>query len=171
MCPSKTIWNTEWTKKYFFVLFDYIMYMKGSRSPDFGAVSRPILNAKKYVFPNSRQTIPNLTKKKYWGGGGGVLHLYFIYYKYRIYCYIFTISQNNRKQSHLLLSLTFLIVHYGKFNNWNQSSNRNVIHKDDVKFLNFSQNTANFPNSMGPCPIPKKGCESPDMVRVFPSFV
>ena len=31
------------------------------------------------------------------------------------------------------------------------------MHKDDVKFPNFSQNAANFPNSMGPCPIPKKG--------------
>ena len=35
------------------------------------------------------------------------------------------------------------------------------MHKDDVKFPNFSQNAANFPNSMGPGPIPKKGCESP----------
>ena len=31
-----------------------------------------------------------------------------------------------------------------------------------VKFPNFSQNTAYFPNSMGPGPIPKKGCESPE---------
>ena len=33
--------------------------------------------------------------------------------------------------------------------------------KDDVKFPNFSQNAAYFPDSMGPGPIPKKGCESP----------
>ena len=26
----------------------------------------------------------------------------------------------------------------------------NVIHKDNVKFPNFSQNAVNFPNSMGP---------------------
>ena len=32
---------------------------------------------------------------------------------------------------------------------------------DDVKFPNFSQNAANFPNPMGPGPIPKKECESP----------
>ena len=32
---------------------------------------------------------------------------------------------------------------------------------DDVKFPSFSQNAANFPNSMGPFPILKKGCESP----------
>ena len=30
-----------------------------------------------------------------------------------------------------------------------------------IKFPNFSQNAANFPNSMGPGPNPKKGCESP----------
>ena len=42
----------------------------------------------------------------------------------------------------------------------NQSSNGNVIHKDDVKFP--SQNAANFRNSMGPGPISKKGYESPD---------
>ena len=49
----------------------------------------------------------------------------------------------------------------GKFNYWNQSSNGNFIHKDDVKFPNFSQNADYFPNSTGPGPIPKKGCESP----------
>ena len=27
---------------------------------------------------------------------------------------------------------------------------------------NFSQNAANFSNSMDPGPIPKKGCESPE---------
>ena len=31
------------------------------------------------------------------------------------------------------------------------------MHKDNFKFHNFSQNAANFPNSMGPGPIPKKG--------------
>ena len=35
------------------------------------------------------------------------------------------------------------------------------MHKDNVKFPNFSKKDANFPNSMGPCPIPKKECESP----------
>ena len=60
--------------------------------------------------------------------------------------------------------ITYYYIIYqekGKFNNWNQSSNGNVIHKDNVKFPNFSQNAANFPNPMGPGPIPKKGCESP----------
>ena len=33
----------------------------------------------------------------------------------------------------------------------------NVIHMDDVKFPNFSQNAANFPNSMGPASFPKRG--------------
>ena len=37
---------------------------------------------------------------------------------------------------------------------------------DNVKFPNFSQNAANFPNSIGPGPIPKKGCESPDINRL-----
>ena len=53
----------------------------------------------------------------------------------------------------------------GKFMYWNQSSNGNVIHKNDNKFPNFSQNAANFPNSMGHGPIPKKGCESPVSYR------
>ena len=67
----------------------------------------------------------------------------------------------------LLLSLPFLIVHGGKFNYWNQSSNGNIIHKEDVKFPNFSQNAAYFPNSMGPGPIPKKWCESPVLIQDF----
>ena len=78
-----------------------------------------------------------------------------------ILLHIDTVLQNNRIQSHLLLSLPFLLVLLGKFNYWNQSSNGNIIHKDDVKFPNFSQNAANFLNSMGPGSIPKKGCESP----------
>ena len=43
----------------------------------------------------------------------------------------------------------------------NQSSNGNYIHIDNIDFPNFSRNAANFPNSKGPGPIPKKGCESP----------
>ena len=46
------------------------------------------------------------------------------------------------------------------FTYWNQSSNGNFIHIDDIEFAKFSQNAANFPNSMGCGPIPKKGCES-----------
>ena len=34
------------------------------------------------------------------------------------------------------------------------------MHKDHIDFPNFCQN-ANFPNSMGLGPIPKKVCESP----------
>ena len=33
-------------------------------------------------------------------------------------------------------------------------------HRCKYPFPNFSQNAANFPNCMGPGPIPKKGCES-----------
>ena len=33
---------------------------------------------------------------------------------------------------------------------------------ENAKLPYFSQNAVNFPNSMGPDPIPKKGCESPD---------
>ena len=47
-----------------------------------------------------------------------------------------------------------------------QSSNGNVIHKDDVKFLNFSQN-ANFPNSMVSGHNSKEGCESLANVDYF----
>ena len=37
------------------------------------------------------------------------------------------------------------------------------MHIDNIDFPNFSRNAANFPNSKGPGPIPKKGCESPGM--------
>ena len=33
----------------------------------------------------------------------------------------------------------------GKVNHWNQSSNGNFVHIDDIDFPNFSQNAANFP--------------------------
>ena len=53
------------------------------------------------------------------------------------------------------------------------------MEKDYVKFPNFSQNVASFPNSMGPGPILKKGCERPRLyykevnlasVRLLQSF-
>ena len=47
----------------------------------------------------------------------------------------------------------------------NQSSNGNYIHIDNIDFPNFSGNAANFPNSKGPGPIPKKGCESPVILQ------
>ena len=45
-----------------------------------GRNSVPFQMPKSMFFPISRQKIPNLTKKKIGGvgGGGGVLHLYFI---------------------------------------------------------------------------------------------
>ena len=49
----------------------------------------------------------------------------------------------------------------------NQSSNGNYIHIDNIDFPNFSRNAANFPNSKGPGPIPKKGCESPAVKCIF----
>ena len=106
------------------------------------------------LFPNSRQKIPNL-KFSFFGSPS----LYTFYILIVTYLQFHRIIEYNHTS--LLLSLHFLIIHYGKFNYWNQSSNGNVIHKDDVKFPNFSQNAANFPISMGPGPIPKKGCESP----------
>ena len=51
-----------------------------------------------------------------------------------------------------------------KINFLNQSGNGNFIHID---FPKLSRNTTNFPNFKGPDPIPKKGCESPDMGRGF----
>ena len=68
-----------------------------------------------------------------------------------------------------ILNILYYIIYQekSKFNFWNQSSNGNVIHKDDVKFPNFSQNAANFPSSMGPGPIPKKGCESPEITACY----
>ena len=55
------------------------------------------------------------------------------------------------------------IKNQGKVNYWNQSIIGNFIHIVDIDFPNFSRNDANFPNSKGPGPIPKKGCESPEM--------
>ena len=99
------------------------------------ALDHPIPNAKKYVFfPIPEKKHPKLTKK----------------------CIFFLFS--------IFISYNTNTEHIGKFNYWNKSSNGNVIHKDDVKFPNFSQNDANFPNSMGPNPIPKKGCESPALL-------
>ena len=57
-----------------------------------------------------------------------------------------------------------------KVNYLNQSSNGNYIHIDNIDFPNFSGNAANFPNSKGPGPIPKKGCESPDGVNLRNEF-
>ena len=136
---------------------------QGSRSLDFRAKFGPFPNAKKYVFSQFQTKNSQFDKKKFFFffGSPSLFHIIQIQN-------IFTISQNNRIQSHLLRSLPFLIVHYGKFNYWNQSSNGNVTHKDDVKFPNFSRNIANFPHSMCPCPIPKKWCESPgpDLVNL-----
>ena len=42
----------------------------------------------------------------------------------------------------------------------NQSNNKN-FNAQNFFFPNFNQNDAIFPNSKGPGPIPKKGCESP----------
>ena len=65
----------------------------------------PIPNAKKYVFfPILDKKIPNLTKKFFF------LFSIFISYNTNTEC-IVTISQNNIIQSHMLLSLPFLIVH------------------------------------------------------------
>ena len=122
-----------------------------------GPNSAPFPMPKCMFFPTSRQLIPNLTKKNiFW---------FSIFISYNTNTkHIVTYLQFHRiiEYNHAS-SLPFLIVHYGKLNYWNQSSNGNV-HKNHVKFPNFSQktqNASNFPNSMGPSAIPKKGCESP----------
>ena len=51
-----------------------------------------------------------------------------------------------------------------KVNYLDQSSNGNFIQIDNMDFPNFSRSAANFPNSKGPGPIPKKGCESPALM-------
>ena len=48
-----------------------------------------------------------------------------------------------------------------KVNYLTESSNGTYIHIDNIDFPNFSGKAGNFPNSKGPGPIPKKGCESP----------
>ena len=119
--------------------------LQGSRSPDFGAEIRPHSQCQKVCFfPNSRQKIPNLKKKK---------KKFFFFFLFSIFI------SNNTNTEHIVLH--YISRNKSKFSFWNQSSNGNAIHKDDVKFPNFSQNAMNFPNSMGPGPIPKKGCESP----------
>ena len=41
------------------------------------------------------------------------------------------------------------------------------MEKNYVKFPNFSQNAPNFSNSMDRGPIPKKGCESPEINHLY----
>ena len=89
---------------------------------------------------------------------------------YFIFWFSIFISYNTNTE-HIVTYLQFhTIIEYNHtcfflfLNYWNQSSNGNIIHKDDVKFSNFSQNAANFLNSMGPGPIPKKWCESPGLI-------
>ena len=60
----------------------------------------------------------------------------------------------------IIIDYFIYIMKQGKVNYWNQSSIGNFIHIEDIDFPNFSPNDANFPNSMGHGPIPKKGCES-----------
>ena len=117
----------------------------------------------KSFFPIPDKKFQSDTQKNL-GVGGSPSLFHMIQILYRTYFYIFTISRNNRIQSHLLLSLPFFRVHLGKFNYWNQSSNWNVMHKDDVKFPNFSHNAAYLPNSMDSGPTLKKRCDSPGTV-------
>ena len=44
------------------------------------------------------------------------------------------------------------------YDDMNLAMETSYIRSINVKFPNFSQNAANFPNSMGPDPISKKGC-------------
>ena len=128
----------------------------------------PIPNAKMFFFPTSRQLIPNLTFFSFF-----FILVLSIFISYMTDTeHIVTYLQFHRiiEYNHTCFFSPSLIVHYGKFNYWNQSSNGN-LHKDHVKFPNFSQKTqkaSNFPNSMGPSPILKKGCESP--VRKYLQF-
>ena len=46
-------------------------------------------------------------------------------------------------------------------------SNGNFIHKDDVKFPNFSQNVANFPIPWAPAPFPKRGVRALLRIRKY----
>ena len=57
----------------------------------------------------------------------------------------------------LITNNYIIYLEKGKFNYWNQSSNGKVIHKDDIKFPNFSQNAANFSHLHGPRPHSQKG--------------
>ena len=89
-------------------------------------------------FSNSRQKIPKLTKKNFF------FFLFSIFISYNT-SYIFTI-----------LTITLYIKKKVKFNYWNQSSNGNVIHKDDVKFPNLVKTPLIFPIPWAPTPFPKR---------------
>ena len=123
--------------------------LQGSQSPDFGAEIRPHSQCQKVFFFSQFQTKNSQFEKK---------KIFFFFFS--------SLSLFHIIQIQSILYLLY-IKKKSKFNYWNQSSNGNVIHKDDVKFPNFSQNAAYFPNSMGPGPIPKKGCESPGLRSLF----
>ena len=81
--------------------------------------------------------------KTVWGGGGGIIT-------------IASFSPFSHSTSLIKIHYSTLIIGINLA--------MEIIHKDNVKFPNFSQNATYFPNSMGPSPIPKKVCESPAFV-------
>ena len=121
------------------------LYRGRTRFQDFGPKFGCIPNAKS--FPNSRQNIPN--SRFFWG----------VLLFHRIQ--ILNILQFHRiiEYNHTCFFLPFFIVHLGKFSYWNQSSIGSAMHKDHVKFPNFSQNSAYFPQFRGP-PLPKSGARA-----------
>ena len=101
--------------------------------PNLGPKFGPIPNAKKYVF--SQFQMKNSQSDQ--------ASKFSLIYDKSNYSILFFISRNK------------IEVNY-----WNQSSNGNFIHYDDIDFPNFSQNTATYPISMGPgtaAPFPKRG--------------
>ena len=110
------------------------MYIRALHHPILGPKFGPIPNAKKYVvfsqFQTKNSQFDNLFFFFFFGGGGGGG----VNTEHTILMYCVTYLQFRRiEYNHTCFFLPFLIVHLSKFNYWNQSSNGNIIHKDDHK--------------------------------------
>ena len=77
--------------------------------------------------------------------------------KKKFFFFLFSIFISyNTSYIFTILTITLYIKKKVKFNYWNQSSNGNVIHKDDVKFPNLVKTPLIFPIPWAPTPFPKR---------------
>ena len=106
--------------------------IQGSRSPDFFPKVK-----KCFFFPNSTKKFPIFLFFLFWFS-------IFISYTYLQFQRIITFASFSPFCHSILIN-----IHYNSLIIGINLAIGNIIHKDDVKF-NFSQNAANFPNSMGP---------------------
>ena len=78
---------------------------------------------------------------------------------------------NSRHKIHNFTTITLYIKKKGKFDYWNQSSNGNVIHKEYVRFPNFSRTPLIFPIPWAPAPFPKRGVRALNLSITCALFV